>query len=266
MASLLLVHWNAEEAAERAARLTRAGHEVRTLTTQRSSEEYKRFFTQRHHAVLIDLARLPSHGRELGGWLRRNKGTRHIPLVFLAGDPEKTARTQALLPDAVFTDWAHVESAIRCALRPSLLPPVVPGAMDGYSGTPLPEKLGVGPGVRVLLLGAPADFEATLGQLPPNAKCTRRYRETPLVLLFTRRAAELAKRWPTATRAVSEGGRLWICWPKAASGLQTDLNETGVRSFGMNHGWVDFKIAAVDATWSGLAFTRSRTPSPKEAA
>lgn len=255
MARLLLVHWNAEEAAERAARLERAGHSVRVLAEQGSPDAYKRALTPPPEAVLIDLARLPSHGREIGGWLRRNKASRALPLVFIAGDPEKTARTQALLPDAIFTDWAHVRGAITRALRAAPVAPVVPGAMAGYSGTPLPKKLGVKPGDRVLLVGAPADFAATLGELPAGAVCAQRG-EARIALLFARSAADLAKRWPAATRAVSEGGRLWICWPKAASGLQTDLNETGVRAFGMARGWVDFKIAAIDATWSGLAFAR----------
>jgi len=249
------VHWNTEEAAERAARLARAGHKVAVLDAPQSPAGYKRAFATAPEAVLIDLARLPSHGRELGGWLRRTKATRALPLVFIAGDPEKTERTRALMPDAVFTDWAHVRGAITRALRAAPAAPVVPGAMAGYSGTPLPKKLGVKPGDHVLILGAPADFAATLGELPAGAVCAQRG-EARITLLFARSAAELAKRWPAATRAVSEGGRLWICWPKAASGLQTDLNETGVRAFGMARGWVDFKIAAVDATWSGLAFAR----------
>ena len=55
---------------------------------------------------------------------------------------------------------------------------------------------------------------------------------------------------------MSAAGRLWICWPKQASGVQSDLTQAGVRAFAMDRGWVDFKIAAVDATWSGLAFAR----------
>ncbi len=80
------------------------------------------------------------------------------------------------------------------------------------------------------------------------------------MLLFSKRAAELAKRWPAATRAVSEGGRLWICWPKAALGQQSDLNETGVRAFGMDRGCVDLKIAAMAAVYPGLACARREAP------
>ena len=174
MARLLYVHWHPAEAAERAARLSAAGHAVRVLDAPQSATGYKQLLAAPPEAVVIDLERMPSHGRELGGWLRRTKASRALPLVFIAGDPEKTARTRALLPDAVFTDWAHVKSALRAALRAAPAAPVVPGAMAGYAGTPLPKKLGVKPGDRVLLLGAPADFAATLGELPaaaPPASC-----------------------------------------------------------------------------------------------
>lgn len=257
MARLLLAHWNAAEADERAARLRKAGHDVTVISAPQSPAEYKRLASSALDAVVIDLARMPSHGRELGGWLRRNRTSRHLPLVFVEGDPDKTARTRALLPDATFTSWRGIRGAIARAMAAPPSKPAVPGAMAGYSGQSLPTKLGVKAGDGVILLGAPPDFADSLGTLP--ADVTLRHRASGrarIVLLFAARAADLTRRWPGATKAVADGGRLWICWPKQASGVATDITQHAVRAHGLDRGWVDFKIAAIDATWSGLAFAR----------
>ena len=129
----------------------------------------------------------------------------------------------------------------------------------GYSGTPLPAKLGVKPGGRVLADGAPADV--SLIPLPDGARVHRRAAgEQPydVILLFAPEAARLHGRWPALVPRLETAGRLWVCWPKRASGVPTDLTENVVRDFGLEHGLVDVKIAAIDATWSGLAFVRRR--------
>jgi len=77
-----------------------------------------------------------------------------------------------------------------------------------------------------------------------------------VILLFVKSHAELEKRFIPAVRAMAEGGRLWIVWPKKASGVAADLTQNDVRAFGLKAGLVDFKISAIDATWSGLCFTR----------
>lgn len=125
---------------------------------------------------------------------------------------------------------------------------------SGYSGTPLPTKLGIKAGSRVLLDGAPPGF--TLGPLPPGVVLHTRAGSSPydVGLLFCPDQARLLRRWPVAHRAVTQAGRLWVAWPKRASGLATDLDEGRVREHGLTHGRVDVKVCAVDATWSGLAF------------
>jgi hypothetical protein len=257
MARLLLAHWNAAEADERAARLAKAGHSVTVISAPQTPAEYRRLAASPLDAVVIDLARLPSHGRELGGWLRRSKASRHLPLVFVEGDPDKTARTRELLPDATFTTWRGIRGAITRAMKATPAKPAVPGAMAGYSGQPLPKKLGVKAGDTVILLGSPPDFAATLGELPADVTLRRRAAgQARIVLLFAKRASELERRWPAATKAVAAGGRLWICWPKQASGVATDVTQALVRGHGLEREWVDFKIAAIDGTWSGLAFAR----------
>jgi hypothetical protein len=87
-----------------------------------------------------------------------------------------------------------------------------------------------------------------------------------LVVLFTRSRGDLDRRLPPAIRALRDGGGLWIAWPKKASGVSTDVSEAVVRSVGLASGLVDYKIAAIDAIWSGLKFARRRaTPAGRRA-
>ncbi len=130
---------------------------------------------------------------------------------------------------------------------------------SGYSGTPLPKKLGIKAGSAVALLGAPADFESTLGGVPEGVRFKKQARgKADVILLFARSRTELRRRFPSAANAVAETGRLWMCWPKKASGVATDLTQDAVRGQGLDNGFVDYKIAAIDATWSGLCFARRK--------
>ncbi|MET0864306.1 MAG: DUF3052 domain-containing protein [Nakamurella sp.] len=124
----------------------------------------------------------------------------------------------------------------------------------GYSGTPLPRKLGVRPDSRVLVLNAPTGFD-------PGAPFHRRAGRDPydVVLLFCADIAALHRYFGAAAARHSSQGMLWVCWPKKASGVQTDLTDGIVREYGLANGQVDVKVAAIDATWSGLKFvTRLR--------
>ena len=129
----------------------------------------------------------------------------------------------------------------------------------GYSGTPLPKKLGIAPGKRVALDGAPRGFEATLGGLPAGVKLLRRLGEgADVALVFVRSNAALAERFPRAAGSVAEGARLWVVWPKKTSRLAGDVTEDTVRACGLANGWVDYKVCAVDADWSGLCFAKRK--------
>ncbi|HEX9730370.1 MAG TPA: DUF3052 domain-containing protein [Thermoanaerobaculia bacterium] len=119
--------------------------------------------------------------------------------------------------------------------------------------------MGIKSGETVTLLGAPDDFDATLGELPNDVRVKRQARgAADRVLLFARSLAELRRRFAAAERLLGERGALWICWPKKASGVATDIAEPDVRAFGLAAGWVDYKVCAVDATWSGLLFARRK--------
>lgn len=126
--------------------------------------------------------------------------------------------------------------------------------MSGYSGTPLPKKLGIKPGHRVLLLSAPEHFESgTLGELPEGVKVGRKLSGTADVLVsFHTERADLARRMPKLREAMEPAAGLWIAWPKRASNVPTDLTENLVRELALENVLVDNKVAALDETWSGL--------------
>lgn len=133
----------------------------------------------------------------------------------------------------------------------------------GYSGTPLPRKLGIRAGYRVALLRAPADFVETLGELPADVT-VRRQARPPLdvIVAFVRSRAELDRGLDAWHAALNPAGGLWIAWPKRTSGVETDLSEAAVRAAGLATGLVDNKVCAIDATWSGLRFVFRLTDRP----
>lgn len=130
-----------------------------------------------------------------------------------------------------------------------------PVAGAGYSGTPLPRKLGIRPGARVVLIDAPAGARALLEPLPDGARVLSRLgRDVDVILLFADRLAALRRRLPAAQRALRSDGGLWIAWPKRSSGVASDLGDAVVREVGLATGLVDNKVCAIDETWSALRF------------
>jgi hypothetical protein len=126
-------------------------------------------------------------------------------------------------------------------------------ASAGYSGTPLVRKLGIKPGSRLGLIGAPEGFDATLGELPPEVSVRRRTRgPLDVIVAFHSSRVELDRRLPALKAALDHAGGLWIAWPKRASGVPTDVSKNLVRELGLAAGLVDNKVCAIDAVWSGL--------------
>jgi hypothetical protein len=130
----------------------------------------------------------------------------------------------------------------------------VASGQAGYSGTPLPQKLGIKPGHTLLLDGAPDGLD--LGELPAAHVVRRLPRSMDVTLTWHTSMASLEKRLPVLLERTSSAGMVWVCWPKKASKVPTDLDENKVRDLGLDLGFVDVKVAAIDATWSGLKFVR----------
>jgi hypothetical protein len=125
----------------------------------------------------------------------------------------------------------------------------------GYSGTPLPKKLGIKEGSRVHLAGAPTGFDATLGALPEGAReVGATARDPDVTLVFAKTRARLEAAFRKRAERMTTDGCLWGAWPKKSSGVATDLGFDVVQRLGLDSGLVDTKICAVDETWSGLKF------------
>ncbi len=257
MTRVRLIHWKAEEAAERIAKLKAAGYEVEY--NELDGDGFKALKTNPPAAFVIDLSRMFSHGKEIGTGLRSAKTTRAVPLVFVEGEPEKVERLKAILPDATYTTWSKIRSALKTAIAHPPANPVKPESnLAGYSGTPLPKKLGIKENMAVALVNAPKDFEATLGELPAGVTLKKKATgKEPLIIWFLRMRIELEDRINEMRDLTGEGG-IWLVWPKQTArkegGMKTDLTQTIVRETGLANGLVDYKVCAVDATWSGLKF------------
>jgi len=125
--------------------------------------------------------------------------------------------------------------------------------MAGYSGTPLPQKLGIKPGTIIVLIDAPEDYRKLLGQIPSGVNfATRPVGNTKFVHLFAKERRVLEKHLRLLRGKIAEDAAIWVSWPKKSSGVPTDITEDVIRSVALPIGLVDIKLCAVDETWSGL--------------
>ena len=114
--------------------------------------------------------------------------------------------------------------------------------MAGYSGTPLPQKLGIKDGCSVALVGAPARFPIRASGKAPF----------DVIVAFVTARGRLEQTITDARSRMSEDGGLWIAWPKKSSGVATDMTEQAIRDVALPTGLVDNKVCAIDEVWSGL--------------
>ena len=129
--------------------------------------------------------------------------------------------------------------------------------MPGYSGTPLPKKLGIKTGFRVWLANAPAEVRAELREALAECEMKTKPGDTlDFAMLFTKSRVELAREFARIAKLLAPAGMLWVSWPKKSSGVASDLDESLVRGIGLDAGLVDVKVCAVTEVWSGLKFVR----------
>jgi len=257
MERVRLVHWREAEARERVRELRTAGFRVEYDEDSRAALTGSK--EDPPDAFVIDLTRLPSHGREWAWALRKSKKTRAVPLVFVGGDPAKVARLREELPDATYAAWDGVARAIERAMAAPVRDPIVPEQKHFYTQKPLAAKLGMKAGSTLRLVEAPDGFEPLLGELPSGAKLVRGARgAADLVLWFVRSQKELRTALPRWKKAAQSGTRVWVAWPKKTSSIVSDLSEQLVRTAPHALGLVDFKICAIDADWSGMCFALRR--------
>ncbi len=278
MARVFYVHWNKDEALETVRELRDAGHGV-DLHWNTGEEAWRLLKEGPPDALVISLDRLPSHGRTVANVTTESKRLRGLPVIFVGGEPDKVAATRAKFSGATFCSRTELLKLLK-RIRPFVAPdagvlqartsPAVAATrtkssrdnsrsepLAGYSGTPLPQKLGIKAGSRVAFLNEPADFRRALGELPADVNIVAQLgggRAFDLIVLFAISRAALEKGFRAAARRLEPAGSLWASWPKKSSGVATDLSENVVREVGLAAGLVDVKVCAVDQTWSGLKF------------
>jgi hypothetical protein len=247
MAHVRLFHWNAEEARPLLTVLQAAGHLV---------HYQERFALPREHresvpdAYLIDLSRLPSHGREVGVYLRSRKRTRHIPIVFIAGTPDKIEYVRRAIPDAVYTPASRVRSAIKSAIANPPLNPVKPGH-ERWSNRTTAQKLGIAKDQQVAVIDPPSGYTQAIGELPEGAYFDEDATQACAVTLwFVHGVPDFHAALPRM-RKLAAGTKLWLLWRKnKRDGLDGNLIRAGCAAVGL----VDYKICSVSDTWSGMVF------------
>jgi hypothetical protein len=126
--------------------------------------------------------------------------------------------------------------------------------MAGYSATPLVKKLDIKPGARLAFVGAPGNFRELLGELPAGVKVIGVQKPIDVLIFFPKSQEDLSNKFAKLAAKLSPAGRLWVAWPKKASGVETDLSFEGVQQAGLEAGLVDNKVCAIDEVYSGLCF------------
>jgi CheY-like chemotaxis protein len=253
MPRIRLIHWKAGEAAPLLEALRAAGYVV-DYDEDVASEGFRAIRTSPPDAFAIDLSRLPAQGREVATFFRRQKATRHIPIVFVGGAPEKVEATRKVLPDAVYTVPGRLRSALRAALAIRPTNPVVPTQMmERYASRSAAQKLGIREGTAAALIDPPRNYASVIGGLPvgaaleegPAAGC-------PVTLWFVHDGAECREALP-GMRKLAARTKFWILWRKGSGVTQQFLRESAAAV-----GLVDYKICSVDATWSAMLFARRK--------
>jgi hypothetical protein len=256
MAHVQLIHFNGPEGRECRLRLASMGHQA-DFDEFDGNSLMKKLGATLPDAFVIDLSRLPSSGRQVGMALRTRKSTRHVPIIFVDGDPAKVKALKETLPDATYTTWTKLKTVLPRAIAKPVTSPVVPPS-SLYTGKPAVEKIGIKAGMHVALLGAPPGFTATLKPMPSQVKLSAK--PDPAADLFigvVRTLREVHAHFITLARVIDRQS-LWIVWPKAGARIKSEVNGNIVRETGLASGWVDYKVCAVDETWSGLAFKRRK--------
>ena len=253
MPRVRLFHWRADEAKLLIAALRAGGYTV-DYPGDKADGSWRSLRENPPCAAVIDLTRLPSHGRHVAAEIRASKSMRSIPIVFVDGDPEKVERIRKDLPDAVYTSRSRLVSALK-RVKP-LADPVVAPRMMNRTDRMTADKLGIKAGARVALIDPPADYARVLGKLPEDALLEEEPEETlPLTLWFIREPdGYLAGLGQVRKRALTS--RIWIIYPKGrnASGLTQHL----IREAALSVGLVDYKVCSVNEVWTGLLFTRKK--------
>jgi CheY-like chemotaxis protein len=247
-----LIHWKAEEARAVVEALAGAGFQV-DFDDSTAPEILRALRAVPTDAVVIDLSRLPSHGREMAVALRGSRHTRQIPILFVDGAPEKVAAVRQMLPDAGYCERSKMAAALRKCIRQAPVNPVAPTQMmDRYAGRTAAQKLGVAAGSRVAVINAPRDYARVMGALPENVEFDEEsWKGCAVTLWFVEEPDALLSALPGMKRAAAVS-KLWVAWPKKTARKDSPVNEGMIRDAAIGCGLVDYKVCSINEKWSGL--------------
>lgn len=251
MPRLRVIHWREAEASALIETCREAGFRVQ-YDAGGGTAVIRAIRANLPDLFVIDLSRLPSHGREVALWLRRTKSTRSIPLVFVGGELSKVAAIRALLPDAWYCEPRNVASTLRRALRAAAT------AREPVAPAPVPEKaavqkLGIAAGAAVAVIQPPRDFPDLLGEIPGDVEFTES--PAPLTLWFLHDPESLMEGLQEMRR-LTVRTKLWLLWRKG--GTAEGLTQNRVREIAREAGLVDYKICSVNQSWSAMLFARKK--------
>jgi hypothetical protein len=249
-----LFHWRAEEAKPLLTLLKAAGYSV---DYKQPVSSYREVRLHLPDAIVIDLSRLPSHGREVAVFLRGSKATRHVPIVFVDGDPEKIESVRRVLPDAAYTPISRLRITLRSAIANPPVNPLKPAQMmERWGSRTTAQKLGIAKNSRVFVVDPPSGYSRAVGELPEGAVFEEDSAEGCAVSLwFVHGIAEFQSALPRV-RALATRSRVWIVWRKSR---QDGLNGNIIRAACIEVGLVDYKICSINETWSAMVFAVKKT-------
>ena len=189
--------------------------------------------------------------------IRHAKATRNIPIIFVEGDPQKVNQIKSHVPDALYTDYNQIHTALKEAnTNPPRVTVIPKSVFEPYKHTPLAKKLGIRPNTTLALINPPKDFKKTLGTLPQGVTIQKQpFSQSDLIILFAETQRDLQNRLIKISAKLEANGKLWIAWPKKGSETATDVTQATVRKTGLALGLVDYKVCSINPTWTGLLFT-----------
>lgn len=249
MPKVRVIHWREEEAGPLREACRKAGMEVDDPAG--GGTALTRAIRDRPpDIVVIDLSRLPSHGREIAVWLRTCKATRAIPIVFAGGAPDKVSAIRDLLPDAEFCDAGGIGAVLKRVAKsaPRQEPVIPPGMMERAAAKPAAQKLGITAASTICVVDPPRGFPRLLGVLPEAVVFQEE--AAPVTLWFVEDRGELMLSL-RRMRAAAARTRLWLLWRK---GSTDSVSQNLLRDLAREVGLVDYRICSVDRHWSAMLF------------
>jgi len=205
-------------------------------------------------AFVIDLSRLPSHGREIAIALRQSPKTRKIPIIFCDGVPEKVKLIRDVLPDATYCTSEELIKTLR-DVRPVQTPVKPLDMMSRYGSRTTAQKLGITEGNTVSVIDPPRNMNTVLGELPDGVEFVEQHGAVTLCFVHS---ADGLRADMSHVRSLAGKTKLWILWRKKGAPGHCGVTERLIRETGVDLGLVDYKICSIDKIWSAMLFAQKK--------